>query len=328
MPVFHMRAEFPSGMAPLARLDGPRLTRLCRVALARMGQAALARVGQAGVLSLALGALGCASGQATGASVGHSARVSDKALQRLQSMSERQADRITELEARIALLESEARSARGTNKLTRTVTIGGNDSARGEVPDAVDADADESVDDRPPIQLHLHGQPRAHARSGPLEPVPVVNERLPVVPLPGRGLPVASIPPLATARTTAPHAADAREAYREALRLLRAREFARAATAFFAFAKDHPGDRLVASARYWEGEAHYALRAYDRALTSFELVIDRFPHSNKLASALYKAGLCHQRLGDAAAAARLFSRLRTQFPDSELVARLSVEGSS
>lgn len=250
-------------------------------------------------------------------------------MTRLTELSRRQAQQLAELETRISLLEAESRRTRAADagKLSETVRIGEHvrkgAAAESPPPPLSTSDPSSSNDDTAaPISLRLRGRPGRVAR--PLEPLPTVNERLPVAPLPGKLLPEGK--GQASGSPTPQKSPEA--AYRRALGLLKERHFDRALSAFEGFVRRHPNHALVASAIYWQAEAHYAKREYPEALLDFTQVLQRFPGSEKAPKALYKLALCHERLGDRAAAARCLARLRKEFPDSELAKRTSAEGSS
>src|SRR5690606_382254 len=96
--------------------------------------------------------------------------------------------------------------------------------------------------------------------------------------------PPSASPPSASARasSTTPAGGSAKEAYDEALALVRAREFQRAAEALRAFLENHPETPFSDNALYWLGECHYARGAYAEARKEFERLIERYPHENKV----------------------------------------------
>jgi tol-pal system protein YbgF len=238
------------------------------------------------------------------------------ALRSLAEQNETQAERIAELEARLALLEQEARQFRPTapEKPAETVRIGGERRAR---------DEDELRPQAPAI-VHLDETDLDRPQDEPLllpEPPPGVPVGLSVVPLPeqraGRG----------QARQHAHHS-DARDQYRAALRQVRDRDWDSAYDSLSGFLTVYGDDPMAASATYWRGEVQYAQRRYGAALQDFETVLSRFAGSEKAADALLKVGMCHQRLGDGASAERYFKLLREQFPSSDAARIASVENPS
>lgn len=243
-------------------------------------------------------------------------------VEALQRETEDQARRIAELEARLALLENEAREYRQHTpaKPSQTVRIG---SGR----DAKHDDRDERARSRPVSVVRLHEREFAPAADEPLvlpEAPLGVPPTLAVVPLPheraGEALGSEPLPGSA--------GEDARDRYRKALRLLRDRRWDDALAAFSDFLRAHPDHELAASATYWRGEARYAQRRYADALTDFVTVISRFAGSEKSADALFKLGMCQRRLGDEAAAERSFRKLKEQYPSSEAARIASRENAS
>jgi len=243
---------------------------------------------------------------------------------RLESDLVRYEARISEIEARMALLEQEARGGRSTARPSETVRIGAGHGERAPEGESSydDLDADYAATrgvERVPV-LKLYGEPRrapaSEAELGPLpEPPPGVSMQLPVVALPGQ----------ATAQSGD---AEAREAYRGALEQLRAQHYEAARAALEKFMVKHAGHELADNAAYWLGEAYYAQRDYGRALESFELVVKRFPKGNKVPDALLKLAMCHRRLGDAERAESYLLRVRQEFPNSPAAHIATREGSS
>jgi tol-pal system protein YbgF len=238
-------------------------------------------------------------------------------VQQLEDENLAQARRIAELEARLSLLEQEARQYRQATppKPTETVRIGGGRRIEEEEP--VKA---------APTVVRLYESDTEALRDAPLslpEPPPGVQPRLGVVPLPedrggGRAAPARKRAALS----------NAREAYRAALRDVRDRHWDAAFDALTSFLAAYSDDPLAANATYWRGEVQYAQRRYGAALQDFETVLVRFAGSEKAADAMLKVGLCHQRLGDGASAERYFRQLREQYPSSDAARIASRENPS
>jgi tol-pal system protein YbgF len=242
-----------------------------------------------------------------------------------------QARQITELEARIALLESEARQAREAATSTSThapdaIRIGRNAETTTQ-PAAAPALTEIASADREPTGNHripsyrLYGHPSAKSADA-LAPVPVVDETLPVAPLPETR--AKRLPPSA-AEAGAP---DATADYRAALRMLNERRYDEALGAFSAFLSDHPDHPLFPKALYWRGETRYAKRDYAQALSDFEGLLTRFPDNDKAPDALLKAALCSRHLGAEDKAQSYFHRLRATYPNSQAASIASREGST
>jgi tol-pal system protein YbgF len=241
-------------------------------------------------------------------------------LRALEDQNEAQAARIAELEARLGLLEQEARQYRDAapTKPSETVRIGGERGSRRD-------DAAEALP-QPTAIVRLDETDLAAAR-GQEEPL-LLPEPPPGVPT---GLSVVPLPEQRAARGTARHRSshiDARAQYRAALRQIRDRQWDAAFDALSGFLSVYADDPLAASATYWRGEVQYAQRRYGAALQDFELVLARFAGSEKAADALLKVGMCHQRLGDGASAERYFRLLREQYPSSDAARIASLENPS
>jgi len=252
--------------------------------------------------------------------------------------------RIAELEARIALLEADARKERvGSDAPVRsgeTVRIGADHALTSGTPSAETqlrqseqaAELEEArAGKRPKLRLYGKGEPvrgGGDGQAAALPVVPVVSETLPVAPLPEQraGGQLRAAPPTAA---TADSGGDSELAsYRSGLRLLRERRFAEAVQAFGVFISEHPGHALVAGAHYWRGEAHYAKRDYAAARTEFEALLARFPRADKAADALLKLALCHRQLGAEDKAKEALRRLRADYPNSQAASSAAREGST
>jgi tol-pal system protein YbgF len=254
-------------------------------------------------------------------------------LSKLRAQQLEQTQRITELEARLALLEADARHARDGNaaplRPSESVRIGGNVELASHVSTTVDAPAADGDDDgkRPTLRLYGNGNAGGAAGSSTtprasLPPVPTVNERLPVVPLPEQR--AAKVLRAGSADTSD----GAVEQYRTALRSLRERRYDDAVTQFAAFLADHARHELAASALYWRGEALYAKRDYGAASRELEAFIDRYPAAPRAPDALLKLGMSLRKLGAADRAEAAFQRLRTDYPKSQAAEVAAREGST
>lgn len=285
-------------------------------------------------------------------------------LQSLQALHNEQARRIEELETRIALLEADARAARGepSSRAGETIRIGAEPAsapaaARSTGWGDETIDAEESNGKRP--RLRLYGQkgevrelpvrePAARERTlsaadslprANMPSVPTVSETLPVVPLPEQRaaqLRAAAAPGGADSVPESPRDAAGIESarahpvtsYRAALRLLRERRFDQAIDAFSTFIVANPSHALAPNALYWRGEAHYAKREYAPALADFEGLMQRYPRAGKAADALLKTALCLRQLGSEDKARDVFRRLRTDYPNSQAASMAAREGST
>jgi len=274
-------------------------------------------------------------------------RAANAELASLRTQQGEQEHRIAELEARLALLEADARSERsGSDVPVRngdTVRIGGEHALASTAVTAAaavrDSDVVSDLDElhsakRPKLRLYgtaeaTRGRTDAPATGQTLPTLPVVSETLPVAPLPEQ-----RARQLRAAAATPGVAADSGDGeselagYRAGLRLLRERSFAEAAQAFSAFIADHPDHELVPSAFYWRGESHYARRDYAAARGEFEALLARFPRAQKAADALLKLALCFRQLGAQDKAREALRRLRADYPNSQAASSAAREGST
>jgi tol-pal system protein YbgF len=248
-----------------------------------------------------------------------------------RALLERQAEqarRITELEARIALLEGDARHVREVTAtpLRSGETIRIAPPAAASEPQAAPALTEIANTAEPSSTAHsipsyrLYGQKPSSSRE-PLAAVPEVTETLPVAPLPEQR--TKHVPPTAARET-----ADPTVEYRAALRLLHDRHFDEAVNVLSAFLAENPTHTLASSARYWLGEARYAKRDYAQALAEFESLLERFPNSDKAPDALLKVAMCFRHLGAEDKAQTYFRRLRATYPNSQAASIASREGST
>jgi tol-pal system protein YbgF len=256
---------------------------------------------------------GCAATAATRPGVEATPTVEQESIvTRLARSGEEQERRISELEARLALLEQEAHEWRegAASKHAEAVRIGAHHAEPAPEPE----------EQRLPVTvLRLHEPEPAPV----LLPAPAmfVSTKLPIVPLPEQR--AGKVPSAESNAGT-----SAREAYRVALRFVSERHWDSAQAALSGFLEHYPGDPLWASAIYWRGEVQYAQRRYSDALQDFQTALSRFSDDGKAADALLKVGMCHLRLGDQAMAQRYFKQVREQYPGSDAARIAGREGSS
>jgi tol-pal system protein YbgF len=256
---------------------------------------------------------GCAAAGSTRPAVTATADTEQESVvARLTRGSEEQERRISELEARLALLEQEAHEWRegASEKHAETVRIGAHR------PDPVV----ESEEQRLPVAVVRLHEPESAPAALAVAPL-FTSSKLPIVPLPEQR---ASKMPGAEGGTEP----SAREAYRAALRFVSERRWDLAEAALGRFLQQYPDGPLSASAIYWRGEVYYGQRRYGDALQDFQAALSRFPEGGKAADALLKVGMCHLRLGDQAMAQRYFKQVREQYPGSDAARMAGREGSS
>lgn len=114
---------------------------------------------------------------------------------------------------------------------------------------------------------------------------------------------------------------DEATAYRKALDLYFARQYAAAIVSFRDLQTRFPGGAYDDNAEYWIGESHYGLADYAAAQASFERVLAAYPRSAKADDAQLKLGYCHLKRGDTRRAGEEFRKLVSLHPSSEYVER-------
>ncbi|MBN1652207.1 MAG: tol-pal system protein YbgF [Deltaproteobacteria bacterium] len=279
---------------------------------------------------------GCGAASASPAVAAAGAKTQNNS-QRERALQE-QAERVSELEIRIAMLESSMREIRAEisrrNRESRgeTIRIGRSSNQKPYVESAREEQHENrEYGFRPVLRLHDNAK-NAITRAEPFvlpEAPPSIQNNLSVVPLPstdahGR---VPTIEKQARKRNARVDSAVIGE-YRAALALVRQRQYDQALNALSTFIVNNPSSSYLDSAIYWRGEVYYARREYQQALNQFQTVSTRFPASRKLPDALLKTGMCYQRLGDNEQARGLFQRVRSQFPNSKAARIASLESSS
>lgn len=110
---------------------------------------------------------------------------------------------------------------------------------------------------------------------------------------------------------------DEKRAYEEALAVLRAGEFDKAAVALAAFIKRYPSSGLLDSARFWLGNAQYGRRDYREAIASFRSLIAGSPEHPRVPEALLAVANCQVETKDVKGARRTLDDLIKRFPGSE-----------
>jgi tol-pal system protein YbgF len=111
--------------------------------------------------------------------------------------------------------------------------------------------------------------------------------------------------------------AEEKRSYDEAFALLRAGDFAGAASALNAFAKRYPASGYLDSVRFWLGNAQYGKREYKEAITSFRGFIAAAPEHSKVPEALLAIANCQAEMKDSKAARVTLNDLLMKYPQSE-----------
>ncbi len=143
--------------------------------------------------------------------------------------------------------------------------------------------------------------------------------------------PTASAPTVASTPPVNPD--EARQAYEQALNILRQGRYTEAATAYQKFLGDYPGSDYADNAQYWLAETYYVTRQFDTALVEFNKVLEKYPGSSKLADARLKLGFIHYEKQDWGNARSMLETVRSQYPNStaaklasERLERMTKEG--
>jgi tol-pal system protein YbgF len=163
--------------------------------------------------------------------------------------------------------------------------------------------------DRRLQQMEVSGAPAGAAAAAAVSAAPAPGgapASAPVVtapaaaPAPSPAAPAAAAPPAAAVAAAGPSltSPQEREAYKDALNLLKEGRNTQAASAFRSFLADYPQSGYASNAQYWLGEAHYVSKDYPAAVTEFGKVVSEYPSSNKVADAQLKLGFTFYELRD------------------------------
>lgn len=108
-----------------------------------------------------------------------------------------------------------------------------------------------------------------------------------------------------------------KQAYDKAFKLVRAKSYDEAVTAFGDFVRFYPSSSLVPGAIFWTGEVYRAMTPpnQEAAKLSYEQLISQYPQHPKTANAYYKLGLTHDALGNKAAARQTMQKAIDLYPD-------------
>jgi tol-pal system protein YbgF len=106
-------------------------------------------------------------------------------------------------------------------------------------------------------------------------------------------------------------------AFDQAMALLRASDFAQAATAYVQFLNQYPNSAFTASVLYWLGNAQYASQDLKASVNTHKRMVVQFPRHERVPEALLSMGNAHQELGDVKAARSEWDSLVKNHPKSE-----------
>ncbi len=111
--------------------------------------------------------------------------------------------------------------------------------------------------------------------------------------------------------------ADEKRQFEEALALLRAGEFDRAAQAFGAFPSRWPNSGYAAPARFWQGNALYGKRDYAQAIAAFRAYLAAAPDGPRAPEAALAIANSQLESKDPKAARKTLGELIKAYPKSE-----------
>ena len=103
------------------------------------------------------------------------------------------------------------------------------------------------------------------------------------------------------------------------------KDYALAEDGFRAFLKKYPGDRLVADANYWLGEAMFQRQRYRDAAESFLAVSTKYETASKAPDALFRLGQSLAALGEKDAACATLNEVGRKYPRASVVLKQGVE---
>ena len=110
--------------------------------------------------------------------------------------------------------------------------------------------------------------------------------------------------------------ATEREAYAQAIELMRGKRFDESTQAFEALIVRFPNGQYTPNAFYWLGELNLATGQMEPARQNFVQVIRLYPDHQKVPDALYKLGVLYFQLGDESESRRYLQQVQTEYPQS------------
>lgn len=110
---------------------------------------------------------------------------------------------------------------------------------------------------------------------------------------------------------------EERKGYEDALALLRAGEFDKAAPALAAFLQRYPGSGYANAARFWLGNAQYARRDYKEAIASFRAFVGAASDHPRAPEALLALANSQAEMKDVKGARKTIEELLKTYPKSE-----------
>lgn len=110
---------------------------------------------------------------------------------------------------------------------------------------------------------------------------------------------------------------DERKAYEDAVALLRAGDFDKAAPALAGFLRRYPNSGYADSTRFWLGNAQYARRDYKEAIASFRAFVTAAPEHLRAPEALLALANSQAEMKDTKGARKTIEELLKAYPKSE-----------
>lgn len=115
-------------------------------------------------------------------------------------------------------------------------------------------------------------------------------------------------------------AVDEARQHDEAMKLMKAADYERAAPALAAFVKRYPASDALPSVRFWLGNAHYALKNFSEALVQFRAMVAAAPEHPRTPAAWLAIANCHLELKNVAAARKALEDALRLYPNHETAA--------
>lgn len=116
-----------------------------------------------------------------------------------------------------------------------------------------------------------------------------------------------------------------KEQYDYAFASLRKQEYEKAESAFLAFLKAHPKDKLAGNAHYWLGRTYFIRGNYQQAAFAFAEGFEKFPTGSKAPDNLMNLGMALAKLDKTEQACTAFARLGKNFPNASATVKQRVD---
>jgi tol-pal system protein YbgF len=258
----------------------------------------------------------------------------DEARKRIEATSQRLTQVQTQLEGRIAALESQLKS-QGLVDLFNQVEQIKADIARlrGQI-EVLTYESAEAQKRQRDLYVDLDSRLRK-LEGGPTAAAPAAAPALAAAPAgapPAAAAGAASPAPVPTAAAAATAAgtrggsvvtdiANEQRAYDAALDQFKSGNYGAAVQGFSAFIRAYPRSPLAPSAQYWIGNAQFAQKDFRAAIASQRQLLAAYPDSPKVPDAMLNIGTSQFELGDAAGSRRTLEELVARHPQSEAAAK-------